>query len=497
VFCACLEFLFVFFVSGGHWTNWPASTDFYDQQAEAFLHGQVSLLTSPDPRLAELSDPYSPAARKGIDVPLDISYYQGRYYLYWGPVPAVGIAMAHAGADALWEALRGQSRPARLIGFLRGAANLPMGDNIVVFITASGILLFATLILLRLRILFFPKLSSWLLFGSMAAVAMGSPLLWMLNRPLIYEAAITSGQMFLLAGLFIILPVFASTDRHPLRYACAALCWVLALGSRLSLAFAVLALVGAVVILQVRSPQPRGRVLGKLIWFGLPLLAGAFLLGAFNEIRFGGPFETGFRFQMGALDYTQSQADIFSFRYAFCNLYNYFLRPFVVQSVFPFLQPAGWNPLEYPFFLARPAIYYVEPVTGILLASPFLFGFLGLWFSRYCQRSIPSGTTIKEIAEITQWKTPPSLQFLWVTLLLSLLLAFLPLLVYWYCTERFLMDFAPIALILSAMGVWIVAEKIKSLGRWRRFVYGFFFVSMAWTILVNFLLSVTGYGNHW
>jgi len=58
---------------------------------ESFLRGQLSLLEEPNPQLTELQNPYDPAQRT-VPYHWDASYYKGKYYLYWGPVPALAFA---------------------------------------------------------------------------------------------------------------------------------------------------------------------------------------------------------------------------------------------------------------------------------------------------------------------------------------------------------------------------------------------------------------------
>ena len=85
VFFALPVILFyVWLISVGLWTRWPATTNYYDQLASAFQHGQLYLEQQPDPRLSQLSNPYDPEIRSGISTPLDISFYNGKFYLYWG-----------------------------------------------------------------------------------------------------------------------------------------------------------------------------------------------------------------------------------------------------------------------------------------------------------------------------------------------------------------------------------------------------------------------------
>ncbi|MDE3061395.1 MAG: hypothetical protein KGJ06_10330, partial [Pseudomonadota bacterium] len=61
----------------------------YQMLGQAFLAGHTHLGTVPDPRLLALPNPYNPAGRDGIRLLWDASLYQGKYYLYFGPVPAL------------------------------------------------------------------------------------------------------------------------------------------------------------------------------------------------------------------------------------------------------------------------------------------------------------------------------------------------------------------------------------------------------------------------
>ena len=62
---------------------------YYGSLAEGFLRGQLSLAHKPDPALMALPNPYDHAAREQIDYLWDASYLNGRYYLYFTPLPAL------------------------------------------------------------------------------------------------------------------------------------------------------------------------------------------------------------------------------------------------------------------------------------------------------------------------------------------------------------------------------------------------------------------------
>src|SRR5262245_62100695 len=68
------------------------TTALYSEQARAFAHGRLHLLVDPPAALASLPDPYDPRAREALPCMHDVSYYRGRYYLYFGPVPALLLA---------------------------------------------------------------------------------------------------------------------------------------------------------------------------------------------------------------------------------------------------------------------------------------------------------------------------------------------------------------------------------------------------------------------
>ena len=77
----------------------------YEYLAEGFLHGHTYLSVDPAPELARLADPYDPSANEPYRL-WDASLYQGRYYLYYGPTPALALM-------APWRALTGHTLPQR------------------------------------------------------------------------------------------------------------------------------------------------------------------------------------------------------------------------------------------------------------------------------------------------------------------------------------------------------------------------------------------------
>src|SRR5437867_4333355 len=75
-------------VSAGRFAHWPQYTALNDMLADAFRHGQTSLLIQPRPELLALTNPYDAKANRDLRLH-DAVLNDGRYYLYWGPLPAL------------------------------------------------------------------------------------------------------------------------------------------------------------------------------------------------------------------------------------------------------------------------------------------------------------------------------------------------------------------------------------------------------------------------
>ena len=173
--------VYVWLISFGSWFNWPATSNYYDQLATAFEHRSLSIETKPSRALLALPDPYDPSARAGINYPKDFSLYNGKYYLYFGPVPALILATVKS----------------------MGVNNL--GDQDIVFAFVSGIFIFQSLLILKIWRRFFQKVPLWIILACILFGGLVSPFTWILTQARVYEAAASSGQFFFLAGFYFVI----------------------------------------------------------------------------------------------------------------------------------------------------------------------------------------------------------------------------------------------------------------------------------------------------
>lgn len=459
------------------WTLWPATNGYYGMLGEAFTQGKTYLPIEPDPALASLQNPYSPAARSGLKIyDGNLTYYQGKYYIYWGPAPAVVLAILK----------------------ILGAP--PLGDDVVSIVAVSAIFLFSSLIIFRLKSVYFKGLPLWLMIAGLVVVGTIHPMLWSQNSAGVLSAAIASGQAFLLGGVYFMVNALTKANARATNYAAAGALWALAMASRLTVVTSVIVLVMGVTIFSFRQARRmhthKTEVVNMLsLLAALGLMLG--LLGWYNLIRFGSPFETGFRYTLTAEDKNAQLASgtLFSMRYLVPNTLNYSLAPIRLISKFPYLR-AVYAPGYTPFnaLLPRfgvPAYYTVEDANGLVFAAPTLF-FALIYARKWLFNEIPrqSGNDSPgiEAAGPTITNQAP----LGSLLLLTGLAGMLPVFTFYYSTTRYEMDFVQLLAIVAVLGMWRLYEDTRPYPIQSRLATGAILLLVTAGTLVSLLLAVSG-----
>ncbi len=475
-FLVAMELLYVWFVSVGHWTAWPRTTDYYNMLADAFLQGQTALLVEPPQELASLEYPWPTAMRPGIPVVADASYFRGKYYMYWGPAPA--------GMAAVWKVTTGQR----------------VGDEHLVFVAATVILVFSVLIVLDLRRASYPEMPPWLLGCTLLAVTTVHPLLWNLNRPAIHEAAISSAQAFLLAGLYFALPTIQGRETRAGRLALAGTLWALALASRLVL----LGAVGALAVVTLwgwararRGDGARRREARGLIGLALPIVAGLGLLGVYNSVRFGNPFETGVRYQLGVIDLNRLADTGFLFNVAYlpANTLYYLLAPLRFRFAFPFVRPVFGDLPSIAAFLRRfdqPTTHYVEDVTGLFMVIPFVLAAAVCAATVLCQWPPAIPHKSGGIPPSANTRGSGDLIRLAGVLFAASFLAFAPAVLFFWVATRYMLDFTPLLLLAASISTWAAIRAASNYPVRRGMLSTFIVGALLSTVCVSLLLAVTG-----
>lgn len=398
------------------------TSSYYSLLATSFRNGELSLPLNPEPELLALPNPYDPAARQGIRVPVDLSLYNGKFYLYWGPAPSALLAVVQP--------------------FLPGR----IGEFVLLFLFMCGIFLAQYLLIMHLRERFFSRIPRWIVVLSIFLAGFANPALWMLAQPKIYETAIAGAQFFFFAGL--VSAVLALDRESPTRWglALAGSLWALAVSTR-SVALFPVVFMTVMVTCQLYKTYRSSllRFMERLLPLGIPLLLGALGFAWYNWARFGSFLETGFTYQLAAPYLQQHMHELFMPSYVVQNLYNYVLNPFTVHPSFPFLSAIRGKLEAVSPWPALPDFYTAQAVTGFLVAVPFLiFAALPVTlFAKQRRASTPSesGTAL-------------SLDWIIISLVGSFLLPFLSLLAFFWAAMRYAEDFMPPLTVLSIIGFW-------------------------------------------
>ncbi len=442
--------IYIFFVSVGTWTKWPTTTDFYAQLARAFDHGQVSLLTKPDPSILALQNPYHyDELRKKATYIWDVSLFNGKYYIYWGPAPAVIMA---------------------IVGLFHP---IKSGDQYVVFASACGLFFVNILLLFGLWKRFFSNLPVWAFEIIIVFVGLVSPLLWSLNDPEIYEASILFGQFLLISGFYFAYLFFDQSKLATWKLALAGICWAVAIASRITL---ILPIAFWIALFTFTVRTNKHYIWKSLLVMILPLLISLAAMAWYNWVRFDSPLEFGLHYQLTSSDLSKTR--LFSLTYLPSNLYGYIFYGFDFQKAFPFL--VADNPMQSIIFPNLTPNVLFEQTTGILWTSPFLLFAL-----------IPLIPLIKEKKLSNQNNL---LRWVNFSLLGSAFLLFSTILLYFYQTMRFLDDVVPQLALLSGIGFWQGLHYFKA--RQNKFQSTYRHAAILLVVascVVSFLLAILSY----
>lgn len=464
--------VYVWIISVGRWTDWPDSTNYFSLLADAFKHGQTHLLVEPKPALLALSDPYEVELREQVRALWDVSLYEGKFYLYWGPSPALVLTVLQ----------------------LFGLSDI--GDQYLVFGFVAGAFLFSVLLILALWRKYFSELRWWTIIPGIIIAGLANPIPWLLNRPDVYEAAIAGGQFFLICGLYLAVRGLAASKPITWMLALAGASWALAVGSRATLAPAVIFFAGmvALAIVYGAGGLKRARpILAPLLAIAAPLILGAVLHGWYNAERFGSVLELGHRYQLGRWNKSVQYDSVFSIDNVFPSLYNYLMNPPRTLSVFPFVKPRWGEYYIWPLHLEAPEDYYTEQVTGLLYSVPaVLFSAIAVFHLKRGFWQQP-----QESPQVRHDADGSSTGFLlpWLTLTLAAgaLLLLLPIVVHVSATMRHLADVVPTLCILSTIGFWLGYRSISGRPGSRYWYLLFAWLVTLVTAVMGLLLAVTGY----
>jgi hypothetical protein len=339
--------------------NAPCAIGGYGDLTNAFVHGSVSLLIPVDPRLPLAKNPYDPASRiPKTDALWDYSYYKGKYYLYFGPVPALLI-------DVPWQLVSGY---------------VPVENVTVLILALANVALFALLVYLLVT-RFFPDVPLGFEALVLILYVFASLMPFMCSRPAMYEIAIGGAVDFALLFFIAILCSLREESRRWRWLALASASAGLAAGCRPTAIFLLLPL-GFLWLFQHRR-EPVGRIaLGEFAAIALPALLSVAALFGYNDARFGDVFQFGNRYLMNYGDvYFHPNFELRNIPDA---IWAYYLQPWHTTLEFPCIGiGSDLRPPDGIFIPDRSR----ELSSGLLPAAPIVL--IGAVWWRYVARLAP------------------------------------------------------------------------------------------------------------
>jgi tetratricopeptide (TPR) repeat protein len=423
------------------WSSNPAG-DYYNLLVQGFRAGQLSLNKQVPVGLTRLPDPYDATANRlyriGIDHLNDLSYYNGRFYLYFGITPALILFWPYADLTGHY-----------------------MSERQAVFIFSALGFLASVALLRALWRRYFPEVSVRVAAACALALGLTTAIPVMVVQSAYYEVAISCAYLLTMLSLAAIWRALHESRKGMGWLAAASMAYGLAVGARPGLLF------GAVILLVPvaqawRKRRPIGLVsisaIGPIAIIGLGLML-------YNSLRFDNPFEFGQQYQLAGA--RSLGRHYFLWRFVWFNFRVNFLEPARWSSRFPWVHaitappvPAGYDMVENPF--------------GVLTNIPLV------WLA---------------VAAPRAWRNRPAREtsmLRYVVLAVSLLsFASMPvILLYDFSTIRYEVDFLPALVLLASIGIVSLERGFCGQSPRRRVVRWGWGLLLVFSVVFNLLASV-------
>lgn len=464
--CA-LSLYYAFVTTGGKFQVLGSRSDFYDRLTEGMRAGHLYLLEAPKPELLARANPYDYKSTNEWAAWLwDASLYNGHYYLYWGPIPALILLVVKS--------------------VLR--MSITVYDQwIVLFFMLLRLWAGAGLIISYARTQY-PELPRWALYLAIVVFAVASPTPYFLARPLVYEASIACGQGFLCLALYCAYQGLLEPLRQRGWFLAAGSCLSCALGARASLIISAPLIVLATALCAAQaSGYSRRKLSAAMLALGAPVAATLALYALYNHVRFDSVSEFGLNYQLTGRRFGNED------RHFLPNLFSYAGAELSYSCKFPYVRLPSQRHLSTLF--SWPDDYDTgdaengERVGGVLVATIICW----LW-SVWLVRAL---IWLKQKRQGAKPMLAFSTRELWLMACsLAAVASIAPASRLYLASMRYLED-ASSGVLLGAIGAgfWLLRPS-QARNRFRRRLAPVLFAGLAvHSIFVGLALGFTGYAD--
>ena len=390
------------FASGGGHNEWlSGSIPFHDLIAQGFLAGQLHLTIQPAPELLSMPHPYDPAIYMRSRLP-DAALYNGKYYLYFGPVPALMHAAIFTVSGAFPK------------------------ENVMQLIFALGVCLWSWLLVRELADRLGLGTQHPIVVTAFLICALGGAGLTCATMVLGHFETALANAFFVTGGSWLWFRALRDERRLPTMMA-AGLFFGLAVACRAPAIAYGMGAAAALLLYDFLKYRWHPRTLLRVLALGVPYGAVGLGLLYYNYARFGSPFEFGIRYMLTGLDPALMR----------------FAADQIPTSV---LAMVGAPPRFLPYFpyqIDQPwqviGSHIERPMISILLLYPMI------WL-------LPFGVAVA-------WRAPRDLRTFIVGSGLGVLGAFTVIGTSPWVTARYTQDFGPMATILGVLGLFAIVRQ--------------------------------------
>lgn len=303
----------------------------YGLLAQSFLHKKLNLLVNPDPRLIALPNPYDPIQNGSYRLH-DVSLFHNRYYLYWGPLPAI----------------------IRILFFNQ------FPEQFFIFSYVTGCIVLYYYIVKKIKNRYFPKINRYLYYFAILSGCLNGAVINLLTSFGIYHEAVAAAQFFFLAGLLTTIHYFSNPKTKYIYLS--AIFYTFSFASRITYIIPSF-IISIFYLCNLKNAKKLFKITSILSFS--PYLIGLLLLGLYNYLRFGNILEFGQRYQLAGIDMSLNYQKLASIHNIPNNIQNYFfnLPTLIYQLPFVSMDSVRYPNIERLVF----SVFLISPVTIFIL----------------------------------------------------------------------------------------------------------------------------------
>ncbi len=330
----------------------------YIELTDAILDGHYYLNTDPDPKLEDLTNPYDPDERdkNGVSSSWDHAYYEGKYYVYFGIVPALLFNI-----------------PVKLITGIDIKPFYCILVLIPIFIIMSWLLIYAIAKKFMSKenegipLLLYIMLSTIFVSGTGTAFLM----VW----PDMYTLPIFTAMTLAVSGLYCWITAFKKREKsyelNSIKLFIGSLLLALIAGCRPQLLLVLFMAIPLFrnTVFKDRKLFSKGSIVQTLC-FVLPIALFAAFMFHYNYARFGSIFDFGANYNLTTNDMTSRGIRLSRIPQ---GIFSYILQPLNMEGVFPYITTTNFA-TNYMGITIREGTYggilFLQPLTFAVFLMP-------------------------------------------------------------------------------------------------------------------------------